>query len=261
MRIISDDLWEAVKLRQAEMRELMNLGTGDGPHRPERTRRPDYLLSGLMRCACCGAGYTLINKNRYGCAASRTKGKSICTNRSTILREEVEARVLEGLQKKLMHPKLIAAFVKEYVKAMNEAAGAQTAAFEKARRDLVATQKKIDGIVDAIADGMYHPSMKAKMSALEETKARLTAELADQPEPPALRLHPSMAARYSEEVERLSAALYDQGLRFEASNILRSLIDEIRMIPDPITPAKHDIELIGHLAGILHLMDANNKRP
>lgn len=68
---------------------------------------------------------------------------------------------------------------------------------------------------------MYHPSMKAKMTALEETKARLTAELADQPEPPALRLHPSMAARYSEEVERLSAALYDEGLRFEATNILR----------------------------------------
>ncbi|MDQ2067938.1 hypothetical protein Q9295_16305 [Xinfangfangia sp. CPCC 101601] len=70
-----------------------------------------------------------------------------------------------------------------------------------------------------------------------------------------------MAARYSEEVELLSTALYDEGLRFEASNILRSLIDEIRMIPDPTTPAKHDIELIGDLAGILHLMNADNKRP
>ena len=168
---------------------------------------------------------------------------------------------IAGPSKKVMHPKLIAAFVKEYVKALNETAGAQTAALEKARRGLVATQKKIDGIVDAIADGMYHPSMTAKMTALEETKARLTAELADQPEPPALRLHLSMAERYSEEVERLSAALYDEGLRFGATNILRSLIDEIRMIPDPTTPARHDIELIGDLAGILHLMDANNKRP
>ena len=70
-----------------------------------------------------------------------------------------------------------------------------------------------------------------------------------------------MAARYSEEVERLSEALYDTGLRFEAMSILRSLIDEIRMIPDPTTPARHEIELVGDLAGILHLMDANNKRP
>lgn len=103
--------------------------------------------------------------------------------------------------------------------------------------------------------------MKAKMTALEEAKAHLTAELADRPAPPALRLHPSIAERYSEEVEPLSAALYDEGLRFEASNILRSLIDEIRMIPDPTKPAKHEIELVGDLAGILHLMDANNKRP
>ena len=45
------------------------------------------------------------------------------------------------------------------------------------------------------------------------------------------------------------------------ANILRSLIDEIRMIPDPTTPAHHDIELIGDLAGILDLMDTDNKRP
>lgn len=56
-----------------------------------------------MCCASCSAGYTLINQKRYGCAAARSKGKSICTNRSTILQEEVEARILQGLQKKLMH--------------------------------------------------------------------------------------------------------------------------------------------------------------
>lgn len=38
---------------------------------------------------CCGASYRLINKIHHGCAAARNKGNSICTNRATILREEI----------------------------------------------------------------------------------------------------------------------------------------------------------------------------
>ena len=55
--------------------------------------------------------------------------------------------------------------------------------------------------------------------------------------------------------------LYDDGLRFEASNIPRNLIDALRMLPDPTTPTRYEIELVGDLAGILHPSDANTKRP
>ncbi|QDY71296.1 hypothetical protein FPZ52_15890 (plasmid) [Qingshengfaniella alkalisoli] len=49
-------------------------GVQDGGLRPERARSPTYLLSGLIKCGCCGATYTLINKTRYGCSAVRDKG-------------------------------------------------------------------------------------------------------------------------------------------------------------------------------------------
>ena len=42
---------------------------------------------------------------------------------------------------------------------------------------------------------MYHPSMKAKMQELEAAKLRLLEDLAENPEPPALRLHPSLLDR------------------------------------------------------------------
>ena len=72
LRIVPDNSWHAVKDRQkAAHRET----------RPDKSsvafwnlRRPQYLLSGLMRCGSCGASYTKYGANRFGCAAARSKG-------------------------------------------------------------------------------------------------------------------------------------------------------------------------------------------
>ena len=262
LRIIPDDLWHATKERQGAIRADMNpAGVQSARPRPERARRPDYLFSGLVKCGCCGASYTLINKTRYGCAAARNKGHSICSNRATILREEVEARGLDGLREKLLHPDLIAAFVEEYRKAFNAAAGDRSSDRDNARRDLKQIEKKIAGILAAIEDGMYHPSMKTKMADLEARKAQLTAFLEDTPEPPALRLHPRLSDLYREKIASLSAALQEPGMKLEATQILRSLITEIRMVPEPDAPGGHEIKLLGELAGILALSEADTTKP
>ena len=44
--------------------------------------------------AMCGGGYTIMGKDRYGCAAHRSKGN--CGNDRTIGRQAIESRVLEG---------------------------------------------------------------------------------------------------------------------------------------------------------------------
>ena len=262
LRIIPDDLWQAAKARQGAIRAEMNpAGVQSARPRPERARRPDYLFSGLVKCACCGASYTLINKTRYGCAAARNKGDAICSNRATILREEVESRVLDGLRDKLLHPELIAAFVEEYRKAFNAAAGDRSNALDHARRELKQVEKKIAGILSAIEDGLYHPSMKAKMADFESRKAQLTVSIEDTPEPPALRLHPRLSDLYREKIANLSQALQEPGLRLEATQILRSLITEIRMVPAPGATGGHEIELIGELAGILALSEADMTKP
>ena len=262
LRIIDDALWDRAKARQGAIRGAMNpAGTNSDRPRLENARRPAYLLAGLMKCACCGSSYTLINKNRYGCAAPRNKGESICTNRATILREEVEARVLDGLREALLHPDLITTFVEEYRKAFNAAAADAGADREKASRDLAKAEKKIASILTAIEDGMYHPSMKEKMAALEKEKAELTAFLADRPEPPALRLHPRLSDLYREKIASLADALNQPELKPQATEILRGLISEVRMVPDRAAPGFHHIELVGDLAGILALSGPDTTKP
>ncbi len=262
LRIIDDALWDRVKARQSALRESMNpAGIKNDRQRPENARRPSYLFSGLLKCGCCGTSYTLINKTRYGCVAARNKGEAICTNRATIEREVVEDRVLTGLRDSLLHPVLITTFVEEYRRAFNAEAAGADAAREKARRDVMQIDKKISGILGAIEDGMYQPSMKDRMTELEAEKRDLMNFLEQSPEPPALRLHPSLSDLYRSKIRNLSSALQDPDLKMEATEALRGLISEIRMVPDENAPNGHHIELSGELAGILALGEAETIKP
>jgi site-specific DNA recombinase len=76
LRIIDQDLWDRVKVRQ----ETMRCDTRpDVRARPCDRRRPRYLLSGLIVCGACGGSYTKISANLFGCAAARNKGAAVCT--------------------------------------------------------------------------------------------------------------------------------------------------------------------------------------
>ncbi|WP_338085584.1 recombinase family protein [Gluconobacter potus] len=70
LRIIEQDLWDAVKARQAET-------TFSQPQRGNEAlserRRPRHLFAGLIRCGCCGGGYSMISKDLLGCSAARRR--------------------------------------------------------------------------------------------------------------------------------------------------------------------------------------------
>src|SRR5215467_9759710 len=74
LRIIDQDLWDRAKERQNALafrpREKDDNAGGSMLVR----RRPKHLLAGLVRCSCCGGGYTLISKDLLGCATTRNKG-------------------------------------------------------------------------------------------------------------------------------------------------------------------------------------------
>ena len=253
LRIVEDALWDAVKARQQATRSQ---AISDGLRRPERARRPAHIFSGLITCGACGGGVILVGKAHYGCANHRNKGT--CDNRLTLRRDALETRVLHGLRDQLLHPDLIAEFVRTYQEEFNRAAGERRGARTKAAKELGSVTRQVDRIVEAIAEGLYHPSMKEKMTALEDRKAALEAELADaEAEPPAM-LHPGLADVYRTKIADLSAALSAPTTRQEASQILRSLLSEIRLIPEDGALV---IELVGELAGLLALGEADSKTP
>lgn len=60
------------------------------------------------------------------------------------------------------------------------------------------------------------------MQELETTKNRLLDDLIENPEPPALRLHPSLTDLYREKIADLAAALSDPAVRLQAIEALRA---------------------------------------
>jgi hypothetical protein len=101
----------------------------------------------------------------------------------------------------------------------------------------------------AIEDGLYQPSMKARMAEPERVKAEIIARMvqapADVPD-----VHPNIANVYRRNVERFTEALNDPDGGREAAETLRSLIGEIVLTPGPKRGEVY-AELRGELMGIL----------
>jgi site-specific DNA recombinase len=76
------------------------------------------MLSGLLKCGCCGGGLTSIGerKGRARIQCSTYKESGSCQNGRRIKRDDVEQLALDALRAELRKP----AYLVEYVKAYNE---------------------------------------------------------------------------------------------------------------------------------------------
>lgn len=126
--------------------------------------------------------------------------------------------------------------------------------------ELIKVEQSIAQIVDAIADGMYHPSMKERMAALEARKTAIRDELSELDEEEPLRLHPGLSGIYRRKVAALTEALNkDETSRNEAVEVLRGLVTTILLMPDG--EGELQIELVGELGAIMLLVEEDNKKP
>jgi chorismate mutase len=188
--------------------------------------------------------------NRYGCSTAINKGT--CSNKLTIRRDDVEAKVLNGLRHQLMHPKLVKAFVEEFHREFNRLAANRDIDQDRRALDLAKVEREIKLIITAIKDGVPALSLKDELVSLESRKVELEVDIEQTPAPMP-RLHPNLSELYRQKIDRLHETLNQEDVQSEASEVIRSLIDEIRLSPDD---GNLKIELYGDLAGMLAL--ANN---
>ena len=243
LRIIPQELWEAVKARQSEMTRTT---------RPDVKRndfwelqRPRYLLSGLVKCGVCGANYTKSGLHRFGCAAARDR--ATCANHLTIRIDELETAILAGLKQRLMEPPLFEEFVREFTAEVNRQRSIAAKEKSSVQEELTRVAKQIDRLVEAIMQGADALALNAKLKALEEQKVVLENKLKLAPAAEPL-LHPGLATIYRNKVERLEASLNEPSTGRAAFELLRGLVDSIIVTP---AEGKLEIELRGDLAGIL----------
>ena len=257
LRILDDDLWNAVKARQ----EKNKLTRDDNGNTDVRTvnhrRRPKYLFSGLTKCSCCGGGYSAISATLIGCSTARNKGT--CDNRVNIRRDELESRVLNALRTRLVDPELFAHFCEVFTQEMNRLRMEGRASIASSEAELTKINRELEKILDLyLSDALSVEMVKERSKKLEARKADLELFLAEADEPPPL-LHPSMALQYRKRIQQLYESLQDEdeGKRIEAADTIRSLVDQIVLTP---VAGKVEIDVQGDLAGILTI-SAQTKNP
>jgi hypothetical protein len=145
-----------------------------------------------------------------------------------------------------------------YAEEMNRLNHDRRAQAEVDRRALLKIEKAVAGIMAAIEDGFYQPSMKARMEDLERQKAEITERQsqvpADIPD-----VHPNLANVYRLRVERFTDALDDPDGGRQAAEALRSLIGEIVLTPGE-KRGEVKAELRGELFGILDFVKSEEKQ-
>ena len=256
LRVITDDQWdqaqEQQKQRSRDTRPI-NENVPDWRH-----RRPKHLFSGLIKCASCGGGMSLVSRIYYGCAASRNKGT--CDNRHTLRLDRLEEAVLRGIQESLLTPELTAEFVREYTKETNRLLAERSGIQVQTQARLKTLDTQIENIVEAVASGKSSQALLDRLETLETEKQTLDDQAAE-PTPNTVRLHPNIADHYGELVADLRTALNHEDDRDHAASIIRTLIDEIRLHP---IDGKIQIELVGDIATLVGFAEANatnKKRP
>jgi hypothetical protein len=254
LHIVDDATWAAARARQAELAKQFEATTkgvrAARARHVNELRRPAFLFSGLLVCGRCGGQYGIITKDRYGCLNRYRRGT--CDNGHTVRRDDIEGRVLRGLTDKLVSADAVADAVRTFAEELNRQNHDRRAQAEQDKRILAKIERGIAGMMAAIEDGFYQPSMKARMEDLERQKAEILARLAEAPED-IPDVHPNIAEVYRAKVIHLTEALADPALQAEAAEDIRSLVGEVVLTPGE---KRGDMRAVlrGELMGILDVV-------
>jgi hypothetical protein len=106
LRIVSDELWQAVQLRQTRMQQLYSGNHG----LLNRSASSGHLLTGFIKCGLCGANLVIVTGRKrrhamYGCPQHWYRGA--CTNGLRMRQAELESQLLSELQKAVLQPSAI----------------------------------------------------------------------------------------------------------------------------------------------------------
>ena len=223
MRIVDDALWERVKHRQGEIDATPRVQAIRETRFWEK-KRTTHLLTGLLRCGCCGGGFAAVGKDYLACSAARKQ--DTCPQKRSFKRHELEGIVLNLLRDRLMRPEAVAAFVASVSREMNAGRAEESAARARLATERTQITRRLDGLYDAIADGLRTAGLKSKLEDMEAQLAEVDAKLAA-PAPSPVRLHPQLSEMYRRKVEELSQTLADPEIRPAALETIRSLITAV----------------------------------
>jgi site-specific DNA recombinase len=184
LRIVSDDLWRAVRERQELVKRVYeDAGKKQGLLRSSAMNSP-YLFSGLLKCKTCGANLQIVagrGRNHkiqtYGCPMNFHRGDSVCANRVRIRRDVLERKLLGGLQDKVLREDVVNyildRFEAELVRELENIGGEM----DRMKRRKGELEAEISRLAAGLASGIHSPAVMGEISKREREIADISDRL------------------------------------------------------------------------------------
>ena len=175
-RIISKETFEAVRAaRQARNPERV----------PGRQQSSPMLFSGLLYCGECGQKLTFERAFKpaktytyYSCSSFKTKRVS-CSERLRFDADKLDHFLLDRITERILNDSNIKQILLGLMKLRAELLNQTRSKTMKTRFEITGVQKKIDNLVEAVAEGILPKEIvQGKLQKLREDKERLDLELA-----------------------------------------------------------------------------------
>ncbi|MCC7428661.1 MAG: recombinase family protein [Alphaproteobacteria bacterium] len=173
---------------------------------PPRVVNGPTLLTGLVKCASCGGGMTLRTGKGgryryYACHSAMHKGKTHCAGRSVPM-PVLDDLVVTQLEQKIFAPERLETLLSALIARTKDRSRDTAARAKELRKELAATEGKIERLYDALAEGVFADNELFRKSltrheAQREETLRLIAGLEQQRELPRKMLGKANLARFA----------------------------------------------------------------
>jgi site-specific DNA recombinase len=176
LRIVSDELWQTVQLRQTRMHQLY------GGHHGllNRSASSGHLLTGFIKCGLCGANLVIVTGRKrrhamYGCPQHWYRGA--CANGLRIRQAELESRLLSELQTALLQPVAIGHVLDQFMRQLDAAQVDFTHARERTGERKKELKEELARLTAAVAASGHSATLLAAIADRERELDEIEASL------------------------------------------------------------------------------------
>jgi DNA invertase Pin-like site-specific DNA recombinase len=188
LRIVSEDLWQAVQARLAEAQAgYLRTQHGRLQGRPVNGTAAKYLLTGMAQCGTCRGALTIRTRSHgrhrvafYRCLTNVQKGVAICPNTVEMRMTEADTAVLHTVKEEMLRPEAIEAAIEAAIASLRPDTGTVAARRDAFHAQLQDIERELQRLAEAIATaGGDSPTLVQAIQAREAEKRRLGGALAE----------------------------------------------------------------------------------